>query len=75
MSDIATEIEVNFQHYVTATREIVEEFRDVLARRTAKLQQEAIALGGQGGSPQEAAELRRMRIACNNFLNALVGNY
>ena len=69
------EAEVDFEHYVTATREIVEEFRDELARHTAKLHQEAIALGGQGGSPQQAAELHRMRLACDNFLNALAGNY
>ena len=47
MSDIIDDTDVDFEHYVTATREIVEEFRDVLARHTAQLQQEAIALGGQ----------------------------
>jgi hypothetical protein len=75
MRDIATEIEVNFQHYVTAAQEIVEEFRDVPARHTAKLHQEAIALSGQAGSPQEAPELHRLRIGCGNFLNVLAGNY
>jgi hypothetical protein len=39
MSDIIDDTEVDFAHYVTATREIVEEFRDVLARHTAKLHQ------------------------------------
>lgn len=76
-SDEATtaEAEVDFAHYVTAIQELVEEFRDVLARHTAKLHQEAIARGGQAGSPQEAAELHRLRLACDNFLNALVGNF
>ena len=74
MSDTAIEQEVDFEHYVTATQKIVDD-RDVLARRTAKLHQEAIALGGQAGSPQEAAELHRLRIGCDNFLNVLVGNF
>ena len=55
MSDTAIEQEVDFEHYVTATQKIVEEFRDVLARRTAKLHQEAIAFGGQTG-PDRIAE-------------------
>jgi hypothetical protein len=73
MSDIIAE--VDFAHYVTATREIVEEFRDELSKHTAKLQKDAIALGGQAGSPQEAAELHRLRIGCDNFLNVLAGHY
>jgi hypothetical protein len=76
MSDIIDDTEIDFAHYVTATQEIVEEFRDVLARHTAKLHQEAIALGGgQTRSPQEAAELHRLRIGCDNFLNVSAGNY
>jgi hypothetical protein len=76
MSDTAIEeTEVDFEHYITATREIVEEFRDELSKRTAKLHQKAIEAGGQVGSPQEAAELHRLHLACNNFLNALVGNF
>ena len=45
MSDIIDEAEagveqeVDFMHCVTATKEIVEEFRDVLAAHTAKLHQ------------------------------------
>jgi hypothetical protein len=74
MSDIIFEQEVKFEHYVAATREIVEEFRDELAKHTAKLHQEAIALG-ETRSPQEAAELHRLRIGCDNFLNVLAGNY
>ena len=59
------------------TQKIVEEFRDVLARRTAKLHQEAIAFGGQTGPDhiKAAAELHRLRIGCDNFLNVLMGNY
>jgi hypothetical protein len=77
MSDIIDETEVDFEHYVTATKEIVEEFRDVLARHRAKLDQEAIARSGQTGPDhiKEAAELHRLRIGCDNFINALVGNY
>jgi hypothetical protein len=74
MSD-TMETEIDFEHYVTATREVVEEFRDVLARHTAKLHQEAIERSGQGGDPQQAAELHRLRIGCDNFLNVLVGNF
>ena len=77
MSDTAIEQEVDFEHYVTATQKIVDEFRDVLARRTAKLHQEAIASGGNT-SPEhiaEKAELHRLRIGCDNFLNCLVGNF
>jgi hypothetical protein len=74
MSD-TMETEIDFEHYVTATREIVEEFRDELSKHTAELHQEAIAFGGQGGDPQQAAELHRRRIGCDNFLNCLVGNF
>jgi hypothetical protein len=77
MSDMILEQEVDFEHYVTATREIVEEFRNVLAAHTAKMRQEAIARGGQTGPDhiKEAAELHRLRLASDNFLNALAGNY
>lgn len=75
---LETEVEepkADFVHYVAATREIVEEFRDELAKHTAKLHQEAIKRGGQAGDPQEAAELHRLRVGCDNFLNVLAGNY
>jgi hypothetical protein len=75
MSDVIDDTEIDFEHYVTATREIVEEFRDELSKHTAKLQQDAIESGGQAGSPQEAAELHRLRIGADNFLNVLAGNY
>ena len=73
----STETEVDFVHYVTATKEIVEEFREVLARHTAKLHQEAIAFGGQPWPDhiKAAAELHRLRIGCDNFLNMLMGYY
>ena len=74
MSDILT-IPKSISHITSATQEIVEEFRDVLARHTAKLPQEEIEHGGQAGSPQEAAELHRLSIGCDNFLNVLVGNF
>jgi hypothetical protein len=75
MSIMETEAEVDFEHYVTAAKEIIEDFRDVLAVHTAQLHQKAIEAGGHVGSPQEAAELHRLRLACDNFLNALVGNF
>jgi hypothetical protein len=73
----STETEVDFVHYVTATKEIVEDFRDILAEHTAKMDQKAIKLGGQT-SPEhiaEKAELHRLGIGCDNFLNVLAGNY
>jgi hypothetical protein len=77
MSDdiMETETEVDFDHYVTAIRELVEDFRYELHRHRAKLHQKAIEAGGQVGNPQEAAELHRLHMACDNFLNALVGNF
>lgn len=71
------ENQTKFEHYVQATGEIVEEFRDVLAAHTAKLDQKAIALGGQTGPGHiaEKAQLHRLRIGCDNFLNVLMGNY
>jgi hypothetical protein len=83
MSDIAiedTEAEeekVDFKHYVAAAHELVEVFRDELAEHTARFDQKAIELGGKTTPKhiQEAAELHRMRVACDNFCNALNGNY
>ena len=76
MSDIIeTRNPRRFEHYVAATHEIVEEFRDELSKHTAKLHQDAIDHGGQVGDPQQAAELHRLRIGCDNFLNVLAGNY
>ena len=87
MSDIIDETEVGFEHYVTATKKIVEEFRDKLAEHTAELVHCEVKIigGGRGGvsvadtkastDPQRHAELHRIRIACDNFLlNALAGN-
>jgi hypothetical protein len=76
MSDtIETEAEIDFDHYVTAIRELVEDFRDQLFQHAAKLHQKAIEAGGQVGNAQDAAELHRLHLACDNFLNALVGNF
>jgi hypothetical protein len=75
--DTTLENRPNFEHYVQATYEIAVEFRDVLAAHIAKLHQEAIDRGGQNSPDhiQEAAELHRLRIGCDNFLNVLAGNY
>ena len=92
MSDITeAETKVDFEHYVTATREIVESFRDVLAEHTAELthydiqtDKDPVGFGPSGLSvkeskasadPQRHAELHRIRMACDNFLNALNGTY
>jgi hypothetical protein len=56
MSDIL-EPTVNFEHYVTATLQIVEEFRDVLVEHTAELEQKAIA----NAVPQHQAHMHRLR--------------
>jgi hypothetical protein len=78
-----------FEHYVEATRQVVEEFRDVLAEHHAGLVHYDIELNkGQGpykgasvvstkasDDPQHAAHVHRMRLACDQFLNALNGQY
>jgi hypothetical protein len=58
-----TEPAVNFEHYVAATLQIVEEFRDVLVDHTAELEQKAIATGGQAAVPQHQAQMHRLRVA------------
>jgi hypothetical protein len=87
MSDILeteAETKVDFEHYVTATREIVESFRNELAEHTAELTRAKIGNISVGASvelpaashdPQRHAELHRIRVACDSFLNALSGNY
>jgi hypothetical protein len=88
MSDIVEaetgETKVDFEHYVTATKGIVESFRDVLAEHTAELTQAKIGNISVGASvelpaasrdPQRHAELHRIRMACDNFLAALAGQY
>ena len=85
------ETKVDFEHYVTATREIVESFRDELAEETSRLTHYAIdtdknpvGFGNSGLSvtptlasldPEKHAHLHRMRVASDNFLAALAGQY
>ena len=77
------ETKVDFEHYVTATREIVELFRDVLAEHTAELTRTkidlkkgaSVELPAASHDPQRHAELHRIRMACDNFINALNGAY
>jgi hypothetical protein len=55
--------EPDFEHYVEATRLIIEEFHDdVLAPHMAKM-------------PKADTNLHRLRVASDNFLNALNGQY
>jgi hypothetical protein len=91
METTEAETKVDFEHYVQATKEIVESFRDELAEHTAELTRYDIQTdkapvgGGRSGlsvtetkasaDPQRHAELHRIRVACDNFINALSGNY
>jgi hypothetical protein len=53
----------DFEHYVEATRQVVEEFRDdVLAPHMAKM-------------TKADTNLHRLRVASDNFVNALNGQY
>jgi hypothetical protein len=83
MSDII-ETEIDFEHYVTATREIVEEFRQLLDEKTAELTRalhepnkwgESMTMPKAADDPQHHANLHRMRMVCDHFLNVLAGNY
>jgi hypothetical protein len=77
-------MEADFEHYAQATKEIAESCRDVLAEHTADLTRAKIGDISDGASvklpaashdPQRHAELHRIRVACDNFINALNGAY
>jgi hypothetical protein len=73
--------EPDFQHFVQATREIVEEFRDLLSEHTAELQRAKIEINSKGVSltmpaanddPQRHAYLHRLRTVCSSTVNRRV---
>jgi hypothetical protein len=75
---------VNFDHYIAAAIQLVEEFRDELHVETARLTQAKIDISNNGCSielpqahydPGRHAFLHRLRIASDNFLSVLSGNY
>jgi hypothetical protein len=70
MSDVV-EPEIKFEHYVAATLQICEEFRDVLVEHTGELLQKAIATGGQAAVPAYQSRVHRMRVALDNLVNCL----
>ena len=69
-----TEPEVDFGHYIEAATQLVEEFRDELHTETSRIMQ-AKADKPQDFDPTHHAHLHRMRIASDNFLSALAGQY
>jgi hypothetical protein len=86
MSDdqVLEEPEVNLSHYVQAIGEMAEEFRGYLATETDRLTRVTSRQLGRNyefGSalaqldPAMHAHLHRLKLAADNFLNALMGNY
>jgi hypothetical protein len=88
MSEILEEPELKNQptlaHYVQATGEIVEEFRQYLNEETDRLTRVTSRQLGRDYEFGEAkaqldpghhAHLHRLRLAADNFLNVLAGNY
>jgi hypothetical protein len=71
-------------HYVQATGEIVEEFRQYLNKETDRMTRVTSRQLGRDYEfgeakaqldPEMHAHLHRLKIAADNFLNALMGNY
>ena len=72
MSDIVeTDPEIKFEHYVKATLQVCEEFRDVMVEHMESQLQEAIRTSGRSGVPAHTAKMHRMRTALDNVCNAL----
>jgi hypothetical protein len=74
----------NLGHWVQAMGETVEEFREYLNRETDRLTRVKSRQLGQNYEfgeakaqldPEMHAHLHRLKIAADNFLNALMGNY
>jgi hypothetical protein len=74
MSDIMTEPKVDFEHYIEAAIQLVEEFRDERHTETSRMMHEK-ADKPQDFDPTHHAHLHRMRIASDNFLAALSRQY
>jgi hypothetical protein len=70
MSDV-TDPEIKFEHYVKATLQVCEEFRDVMVEHMESLLQEAINTSGRSGVPAHQNKMHRMRMALDNVCNAL----
>jgi hypothetical protein len=66
--------EPDFEDYIAACMEIVQEFRDVLGVETARMMQEK-ANRPQEFDPQKHAHLHRIRVAGDHFLSALSRQY
>lgn len=73
MSDIVeTDPEIKFEHYIAATLQVIEEFRDVLVDYEEQLLQEAIATSGRSaGTRTHQVKMQRMRLALDGAVNAL----
>jgi hypothetical protein len=66
--------EPTFDHYIAAAIQLVAEFRDELQTETARIMQEK-ADKPEKFDPARHAFLHRMRVASDNFLSALSGNW
>jgi hypothetical protein len=73
--------EVTFEQAVELAAGVVAELRDMARQRYAELAHGNISLHGTGGTmdmPKDtvgAAHFHRLGVACDNFLNAVRGNY
>jgi hypothetical protein len=64
---IIEDCEVKFEHYVKATLQVIEEFRDVLVSYDT--------LGKSGGLRSHQVKMQRIRLALDGASNALRGIY
>jgi hypothetical protein len=73
--------EVTIDQAVQLASGVVEELRDMARQRYSELAHGNISLHGTGGTmtmPKDtvgAAHFHRLGVACDNFLNAVRGNY
>ena len=89
MNDLVLEQEIELtpdklEDYLAAAASVAEELRDFLSRHYADLTTPAMTMKihGQGGEmpaaaqdPQYAANIHRLKVACENFVNAMRGHY
>jgi hypothetical protein len=88
MSDIVeTEIELkaeDLDKYVEAAASIAEELRDFLSGHYADITKahhepnkwgESLTMPAAYDAPEYAGNIHRLKVACDNFVNAMRGNY
>jgi hypothetical protein len=74
LESTTAQVQTTFDDDIATAVFVIGEFRDLLHAETAKIMQDKIDKP-EGFDPARHAHLHRMRVAADNFLGALSGQY